>query len=243
MAFNAKKICKEANGTSYVTQYYLQKRYPYTISKNNFTTFYTDTDIDENWLKKNTEKKNKIPKLIHVSTSISGNAKGHRELLTSVGKLKELGFETEVILVGNGKLNKDCQEIIKRYDLTKNIILTGSLDKEGVKELLFTSDIFVFPSYVEGLPRVIVEAMGAALPCVATELPGIIELIGKEWTVPIYDIDMLVSKIRDLLENTELRYKIGNYNRNIAKLYSIEIIEKKRNDFYKQLYNLTNKMK
>ncbi len=232
-----KKICKKANGTSYVTQHYLQERYPYTVSKDNFTTFYTDTDIDESWLNFKPSKNNKIPKLIHVSTSISINSKGHRELLTSVGKLKEMGIETNVVLVGSGELNKECKDIINKFCLQNNVELTGKLTKEELKNKLFSADIFVFPSYVEGLPRVVVEAMGAGLPCVATELPGIIELIGQEWTVPIYDTDILAMKIRVLLENKELLNKIGNNNRNVAKLYSIKMIERKREGFYKQLYN------
>ena len=226
-----KKLCKEANGTSYVTQYYLQRRYPYSTGKNYFTTFYTNTDIDDEWLNtKPTRNNNKCLRIVHVSTSISNNSKGYRELLIAAGELLKQGIQIDVIIVGSGDLNEECKNIVERYGLDNYICKLGKVNKKVLKTELLNDDIFVFPSYVEGLPRVVVEAMAAGLPCVATNLPGIVELIGSEWTVPTHDTQLLTEKIKILINDKLLRLKVGEENRNRAMQYSKIIIEKKKNN-------------
>ena len=237
-----KKICKMANGTSYVTQHYLQQRYPYSTGEKHFTTFYTNADIDEEWLRaKSSRNINKRIRLVHVSTNVSNNAKGYREYLTAAGELIKEGIELDIVVVGNGDFNDECKNIVNKYGLEPYIIKTGKLVKKELLKELLKDDIFVFPSYVEGLPRVVVEAMATGLPCIATDLPGIVELIGNDWTVPVYDIKNLIEKIKQLIFDNELRIKVGINNRNIAYRYSKRIIEEKRTLFYRSLLYLTNK--
>ena len=231
-----KKICREANGTSYVTREYLQHRYPPSVGENFFTTNYTNAEIDETWLDFcSGNKENECSRLIHVATSISGNAKGHRELLSAAGILLEQGNKVEVALVGAGELNSDCKAIVAQYHLEPYLRLLGRLTKEQLKEELSKADIFVFPSYVEGLPRVVVEAMGMGLPCVATDLPGIVELLGEEWCVPVQDAMTLASKVKTLLADSALAKSVGKHNREVAKDFSLPVIKERRNSFYTKL--------
>lgn len=233
-----RRICKRANGTAYVTKNYLQERYAPSIGEEYFTTFYTDTDIDQDWLSvPNRDYKKKEKTLIHVSTSISGTAKGHKELLVAMGELIKKGYPLKLVLVGSGDLNTANKEIVKEYSLEKCIRKTGSLTKQQILAELRNADVFVFPSYVEGLPRVVVEAMATGLACVATDLPGIRELIEAEWLVPVKNSKLLEIKLQKLL-NEELSEGVGFRNREISKEYQIEKIEEKRRAFYQRLKDM-----
>ena len=238
--FQQKKICGSVLGTSYVTKDYLQKRYPPTIMENGYTTFYTDTDVDDTWLtaRRDLQKKEKIT-LIHVATSIGGNAKGHRELLLAACGLIKKCYELKVVLVGGGELNEENKKILEDYGLEPYVYKTGILTRAQLKNELLNADIFVFPSYVEGLPRVLVEAMAIGLPCVATSLPGIKELISSEWLVPIKDVKHLQDKIEELINDEILRREVGEHNKFIASEYRFDEVKQKRKSFYLKLKELS----
>jgi glycosyltransferase involved in cell wall biosynthesis len=239
--FIQKRICKKANGTAYVTKEYIQKRYPPNVGEDYFTTSYTDTNIDDGWL---AMKSSKGPTtecvLIHVATSIAGNAKGHRELLVALGELVKKGYPVKTVLVGNGELNEECRTIVERYNIQDRIRKTGVLAKSELMKELSEADIFVFPSYVEGLPRVVVEAIGMGLPCVATDLPGNRELIDEEFLVPVFDTKLLEQKIETLLDD-EIRTAVGKRNRLVAEEYHVDKIKQKRKEFYLQLKEMVRK--
>ena len=176
--------------------------------------------------------------LIHVATSIGGNAKGHRELIIAAGELIKKGHKIKVVLVGAGDLNKENQEIVQKYDISSCIYKTGSLTKLQLKEQLSKADVFVFPSYVEGLPRVLIEAMAMGLPCVATELPGIKELLPEKWLVPIKDYKLLQEKIEKFIVNKPLISQVGQENRAVARDYDVSKVEQTRKEFYLKLKSL-----
>ena len=157
--------------------------------------------------------------------------------MISAGELIRKGYPIKVVLVGDGELNKDNLEIVKAYGIEKSIRKTGSLTREQLKEQLSQADIFVFPSYVEGLPRVLIEAMALGLPCVATELPGIKELLPDAWLVPVKDVEKLQKKLEKLLKDELLRKQVGENNRTTAEDYSIDKVEKRRKEFYLKLKN------
>lgn len=238
-----KQICKNANGTAYVTKNYLQSVYPYSVGEGYFTASYTNTDVDSKWFSVVPhEKENNEIILVHVATSIDGIAKGHRELLTATGEITKKGYNVKVVLIGGGELNQESLQIVKNYGIETKIIKTGTLTKEQIMERFSKSDMLVFPSYTEGLPRVVVEAMASGLACVATELPGIKELLSTEWLVPVKDTKLLEEKIIKLFDD-DLRGQVGAENRENAKNYAIEPTMKKRKEYYGKLYELAKNNK
>lgn len=226
-----------ATGTSYVTEYGLQKHYPPNLrKKGNFTTFYTDTNIkiDES-IKPRELPQKRVLRLIHISVSVGGYAKGHKEAIEALGMLINQGIDAELTLVGQGELEADILKYIEENNLSKNIRRTGKLTSDKVIEELDRADLFFFPSYNEGLPRVVIEAMSRALPVIATDIPAHRELLKEQYLVPVRDSVGLAEKTKWILSDKTAYNKASVENIQKCREYDIEKIEKKRMDFYKKI--------
>jgi glycosyltransferase involved in cell wall biosynthesis len=118
--------------------------------------------------------------------------------------------QVKFILVGEGILRKQIYALIKKFNLTEQIILTGW--SKDIARILACLDIFVLTSLWEGLPIVVLEAMAAGLPVVATHTGGISEILqhGKTgYLVEPKDIQALQNRVKELLVNFALRKEFG----------------------------------
>jgi len=240
---NQKRLCADVLGTSYVTEFALQKRYPpkRAIYGDGFTNFCTDVNLTETFFYKPRDYKGdpeKVYSVIHIATDIGNVAKGYKELLAALSILHSRGIKTKLTLIGGGKLSAESISIIKNGGYMNNIRLTGKITKpeELVKELC-EADLFVFPSYREGLPRSVLEAMATGLPCITTDLPGTRELLGKECLVPVKDVEILTDKIQKLIGSPEELTRQSRLNYEKALDFLVSIIQKRREDFYTKLKN------
>lgn len=236
--------CKKANCVSYVTSSYLQSVYPSGIKKEDckrFESNYTDAGIYQHNVVR--DFGNKKLSMLHVSGSISGKVKGHKELIESFITLRKQGFNLTLNLVGSGNLDNDIVEKLFDSGFSQDVFFTGRLNSEQLQELYATSDIFVFPSYREGLPRVVVEAMSWGLPCVCTDLPGCRELLPSRVLVPVKDSISLTNIIRNLLVNPEYLHKESLNNLMESRKYLWGNITSTRKAFYDFLKKLVNKQR
>lgn len=248
--YKQKQVCRLADATSYVTKWAIQKRYPPKPSAiqneglkqlESFTTHYSDVDVDS-YLTSCTPRiytPKQIWRIIHVSGSIGGRAKGHKELIESLVYLKERGYDVECVLVGAGQLDSDIQHLVDTSHL--KVHFAGRQNAQGIQTLFLSSDLFVFPSYREGLPRVVVEAMASGIMCICTELDGIKELLPQEVLVPVQDSLALGRKIEYYLMNTELMTEQSRKNFDEAQNYSQAVLIERRNSFYQFIKNKANK--
>jgi glycosyltransferase involved in cell wall biosynthesis len=235
-----KKVCRLADASSYVTHYTLQKRYP--PKPNTFTTYYSNADpgIYKGCVYRDygSDKLSNI-KLLHVSGFLRGRVKGHKELIEAAAMLKNDGFKVECILVGSGELDSDIQQIVDNNVLV--IRKTGRLTPEQIKTEMLSSDFFVFPSYREGLPRVVVEAMASGIMCVGSSIDGNKELLSESVLVPKQDSMALFKKIKYYAENPQLMTEQSKRNILESSYYSAEQLTKRRIDYYKKLYAMAGK--
>lgn len=103
--------------------------------------------------------------------------------------------DSKLILVGEGPLRKELETKITRLNLKDKVELLGQ--RSDVPELLSKSSYFIFPSYYEGLPGALVEAMFSMTPIIASNIPENLECINKEISL-IFEpgnIQDLVSKM------------------------------------------------
>lgn len=235
-----RRACKYANGTSYVTEFGLQAHFPPNLKpKNHFTTFYTDTNITiDNTVKPRTFPEGRTIRLVHIAVSIAGYPKGHKEAIAALHEMLSAGMDVELTLVGGGELAQGNQDFIKANHLASHIRYTGKLVPQQVMEELDRADVFFFPSYNEGLPRVVVEAMSRALPVIATDIPAHHELVESEFLAPVRESHPLFEIAHRLLSNKEEYEQTSRRNLEKAKEYDFSIINQKRVDFYSKLREL-----
>ena len=149
--------------------------------------------------------------------------KNIQEFIQIAQRMQECNF----ILIGDGPKYNQIKKIIDLSNL-KNIYLLGM--KKKVFYFLRKSDIYLSTSLYEGLPISIIEAMSVGLPIVATNVTGNIDTIKHGESGYLYklsDVDMAVFYLRKLVNNNQLRLKMGKYS-----------LERQRNLF--SLRNMVN---
>ena len=97
-----------------------------------------------------------------------------------------------------------------------------------------TLDILVIPSFQEGLPRALIEAMSRGCPAVGARTGGIPELIGQNLLHRPGDYRKLADDIEKLLENEELCIQIAKNNFENAKQYAKENLDSRRTKFWNE---------
>ena len=128
--------------------------------------------------------------------------KGQMLLMEAAKKLHDAGIEFEVILAGDGEMRTKIETLITKYALQNQIKITGWISSQQVREHILASQALVLPSFAEGLPVVIMEAMSLRRPVISTYIAGIPELVinGENgWLCVAGDVDDLTRTMREAL--------------------------------------------
>jgi glycosyltransferase involved in cell wall biosynthesis len=141
------------------------------------------------------------PRLVSVGRLCAD--KGQPLLLEAAARLAREGLRFELVLVGDGPLRGEVEGLVDRLGLRGTVRLTGWVDTQRVREELVGSRAFVLPSFAEGLPVVIMEALALGRPVISTSIAGIPELViqGRTgWLVPAGSVDRLAEAMREALQ-------------------------------------------
>lgn len=128
--------------------------------------------------------------------------KGQLLLLESMKSLMDADFDCHLVLAGDGPMRAQVEQRIADYGLNGRVSITGWLSSEQVKQILIDSRGLVLPSFAEGLPVVIMEALALKRPVITTYVAGIPELVKNEkngWLIPAGDVDALTEAMQCLL--------------------------------------------
>jgi colanic acid/amylovoran biosynthesis glycosyltransferase len=128
--------------------------------------------------------------------------KGQLLLVEAANRLSKSGLNFEIVLAGDGELRPEIQALIRRHKLEKKIRVTGWISSSEVRTEILAARALVLPSFAEGLPVVLMEAMALKRPVISTFVAGIPELVrdGNDgWLVPAGDIDALVVALQECL--------------------------------------------
>ena len=113
--------------------------------------------------------------------------KGQLLLVQAAQRLAAKGIEFELVLAGDGEIRAEVEALIAKFDLSKRIRITGWISGAGVRNEIMAARGLVLPSFAEGLPVVVMEAMALRRPVLTTYVAGIPELVrpGENgWLVP-----------------------------------------------------------
>ncbi|GBF06708.1 glycosyl transferase [Deinococcus aerius] len=163
----------------------------------------------------------KLERIIYVGNLIK--TKGIRDLITAFKKSNA----TNLVLVGDGEEREFIETQAKLLPAGKSIVLLGKLENMVVRKEIAMSQILILPSYSEGLPTVIMEAMMEGVPVVSTNVGGIPEIAHHNQNallVGVGNSDELAMAINRLLEDIELREEFSDRSLRYAErnLNSVE---------------------
>jgi glycosyltransferase involved in cell wall biosynthesis len=163
--------------------------------------------------------------------------KGYPFLLEAIKTVRNQIPDIQLLIVGSGKMEIELKSIVKKLDLSDSVTFTGA--RTDIPAILSSLDLFVLPSLWEGHPLVLLEAMATGLPVVATQVGGNPEVVIHGETglmVPPSNPVQLASAIITLMQNPDLRHKMGEAGRQRSGLFSIESMTRKIEALYFNLY-------
>ena len=145
-----------------------------------------------------------VPRLVCVGRLCG--AKGQLLLVEAVHRVSQKGIRLELVLAGDGEMRPQLESLIAQYGLAGQVRITGWISSNQVREEILAARGMVMPSFAEGLPVVIMEAMALRRPVLTTYVAGIPELVRPEkdgWLFPAGSIDALAAAIEDFLARPE----------------------------------------
>ncbi len=129
--------------------------------------------------------------------------KGHWVLLDAAEKVATAGVDFRLTLVGDGELRPEIEAQLDRSGLSDRVRITGWASEAVVREEIISSRALVLPSFAEGLPVVIMEALALRRPVISTYVAGIPELVVPNvcgWLVPAGESGLLATAMITALE-------------------------------------------
>jgi N-acetyl-alpha-D-glucosaminyl L-malate synthase BshA len=166
--------------------------------------------------------------------------KAHDVLLRAWPMVLSCCPDAHLVLVGGGPEETRLRRLAENLGIAERVYFAG--EQQEVAPYLVVSDVFVLPSRAEGLGLALIEAMSAGLPCVASRVAGISELIedGQNGLlVEPEDVAGLAEALLKLLEDRELAKKLGDKARqSVIQTYNPDVIVSQYISLYRQLMEL-----
>ena len=142
--------------------------------------------------------------------------KGHDQLMDAAPEIVKRIPNVRFFLIGDGMLLEHLQKRATEYGILENFIFAGLIDRERIPEMISTMDVVVHTSLREGLARVLPQSLAMGTPCVSFDIDGAPEVVIDDYTgylVKAFDSEGLAMRVAQLLEDDELRKKMGENGR------------------------------
>ncbi|HLH44201.1 MAG TPA: glycosyltransferase family 4 protein [Bryobacteraceae bacterium] len=164
------------------------------------------------------------------------SAKGQHILIAAIQRLvRQERRSIRLRIVGDGPMRSELEREIAEQELEHYVRLEGGVGQDRILAFYRDADVFVMSSFAEGVPVVLMEAMAMEIPCIATWVAGVPELIrhGVDgWLIPPSDAEALAAAICEFMDDSDLRRRLGkaarervvekfNLGRNVACLAEI----------------------
>lgn len=156
--------------------------------------------------------------------------KGHMDLLKVYSKIYKTYPDWTLDIVGDGTERENLENYIKSHDLENKVILHGFQGKSVINRLLHDSSIYLMTSYTESFGIVLIEALSHGVPCIAYDsAEGASEIIQdgvNGFLIKDRNEDVMIQKIEELIQNVDLRLKMGKEAQNSVRKYSKEVVSR-----------------
>ena len=242
ISYDVKSICRKANGVSYVTENTIQSHYPSRAhlegeSNNYFESYYSTITLNDDAFYgcRQYSKKNGLVAALS-SVTMNSDRKGEKVLISAVKVARDKGVDLSAVLIGDGTKRTEFQAYAEALGVSEYVRFTGLLaSPDEVRKTLEQCDIYVLPTKNEGLPRGILEAMAIGMPVLSTPVGGIPELIDKKYLFEPDDVNGIADELCRLAGNPVELNKMSKENYKKSLGYKNDILQTRRNEFYKKL--------
>ena len=172
-----------------------------------------------------------------VSVGRFAPEKGHHYLIEALNLLNPQDIAWCCTFLGDGELEEELRALAANYGLTEQVRFPGFC--EDVFPVLLTADVFVLPSLHESSPNALIEAMGVGLPCIASDVGGIVDLVedGENGIrVPPQNPEALAAALHRVLAEPDFATKLGrNARATIQQKFNAAESMRKLEEIYRQL--------
>lgn len=227
MFLKTRRCVRNAPKVLYVTEKFLQKRYP-TNGKAIYCSDVIIKEINQDEINKRIKKIENLGGDIKIGTVANVNLKykGQQYVIMALSRLPR---SFKYYLVGNGN-NRRLINIAKKYKVEDRVFFLGSLEHDKVFNFLDNIDLYIQPSFLEGLPRSLIEAMSKGLPCIGSSVGGIPELLPKKYLFKAGRYKQIEKLLRNLDKAEMSKMCLENYKKSIN--FRKKNLEEKRKEFY-----------
>lgn len=225
-------VVKNASYASYVTNKFLQKRYPCNIKSvavSDVTINTSDRSVLQNRLQKIDKMDTSYIKIM-TAAALNVRYKGQQYVIKAIPILNRLGINVKYYIAGTGDV-KYLRSVAEKYGVSDQVIDLGAVSHDEILRLLDEIDLYIQPSLQEGLPRAVVEALSRGCPCIGTEVGGIPELIPKECIVAQKSPKDIAKKVYSIIDKNKLK-ELAQENWAKSNLYSNDILSTKRTKYF-----------
>ena len=231
--WNATRIAiKEAPYVLYVTNEFLQRRYPTkgkSIGCSDVAIQSVDDSILSNRLKKIDSRDKASTLIVGTAGAVNVKYKGQEYVIKALSELIKAGYDIEYQLAGGGD-NTYLRKIANQLGVGDKVKFIGAIPHDNIFDWYDHLDLYIHPSKVEGLSRAVIEAMSRGCPVIASDVGGIPELIEGECLFEAASVqEMKACFIKIMNSDLKARAEI-NYNK--SKQYEKVILDSKRAKFY-----------
>jgi glycosyltransferase involved in cell wall biosynthesis len=236
--FTLKSIVRDAPYSIYVTNEFLQKRYPTKGKSIGCSNVNISTGIEgvlEQRLD-NIEKRMKDGRTLRIGTAAAIDVpyKGQEYVIRALAQLKKYGIRYEYHLIGLGS-DERLRGITEKEGVSDRVFFHGALPHSEVLAFMDDMDIYVQPSKQEGLPRATIEAMSRGCLCLGSRVAGIPELLEEGYLFSKGSINEINAILRKVNKQSLLQQAKRNFNE--AKCYDRDLLNERRTTFIGEFKN------
>lgn len=234
--FSLKKCLMKSDYALYVTDHFLQKRYPcpgVTCGCSDVRIANLKKEILDNRLNQLNYLSEKSSLKIVTIANYSVKYKGQHFVIAALAQLKKMGITRyHYYLIGGGNKER-LEQLAKSLDVSELVHFEGIVPHNQIFEKLDGMHIYIQPSLQEGLPRSVVEAMSRGLLCICANTAAMPEMVEPEYVVKRKSIGDIVNVLTHLTVDKLKNQAVRNFEE--AMKYEEECLDKKRISFFEMI--------
>ena len=238
MFLKMRQVMKKSDYATYVTQEFLQRRYPReggSLAASNVRLDGIEPGI---LARRRARIQNLDPAspVLMTTAAVDVSYKGQQYVIRALPKLNAVGIHAHYVLVGEGNPEK-LRMLARRLGVEGQVEFAGRMPLEQVLQRLDAADIYLQPSLQEGLPRAVIEAMSRGCLCIGARTAGIPELLEPDFLVRRRSAADLARSIAAACRMTREQLE-QQAERNLLvaeKNYTAAVLEPRRAAYYRQI--------